>query len=217
MSNAQYHLVATGARLADAMPLVARLRSLGDQGVESTVDIRVLTDSHAVPRYRASFPPDIANHELHIPAAHVAAFVAVLDPLITDQNRRWPELGVLDDDGGRWLSVHRAELDTLSALPPVPVEIEAWELPEAAFDRALIPTEADHPVRASVEWSAFWPAVPEAGLRPHGKHAAVCLLVNGADPWDLPPAQGYRLYVVTEDGGVRRAAHLAAAADLRLE
>ncbi len=213
MSNAQYHLVATGARVADAMPLVARLRSLGDP-IASTVDVRVLTDSHAVPRYRALFPPDTANYELHIPAAHVAAFVDVLDPLIADKNRRWPELGVEDGDGGRWLSVHRAELDTLPALPPVPVDIEAWELPETEFDRALIPTEADHPVRASIEWSAFWPAVPEAELRPHGKHAAVCLLVNGTDPWDLPPAPGFRLYVVTEDGGDRRAAHLTAAAGL---
>lgn len=217
MSNSQHHLVATGPRVADAAPLVDRLRSLGAPDVETTVDVRVLTDSHAVPRYRATLPDDVTNYELHIPPAHVAAFVEVLDPLVTDENRRWPELGVLDGGGGRWLSVRRAELDTLATLPPVPAEIEVWELPEAEFDPALVPTEADHPVRASIEWSAFWPGVREADLRPHGKHAAVCLVVNGADPWDVPPAApGYRLYVVTEDGGTRRAAHLAAAAGLRV-
>lgn len=48
-------------------------------------------------------------------------------------------------------------------------------------------------MRASIEWSAFWPEVPEAGLRPHREHAAFCLLVNGTDPWDLAPAAGLRL------------------------
>jgi hypothetical protein len=217
MSDPEYHLVATGTHVADAAPLVDRLRSLSDQDVEFTVDIWLQTDSHAIPRYR--FPPDVSlNHELHIPAEHVAAFVEVLDPLITDENRRSPELGVPDSEGGRWLSVHGAELETLPALPPVPVQIEVWELPAAAFDPATIPTEADHPVCASIEWSAFWPAVPDKGLRPHGKHAAVCLVVNGTNPWDLAPAApGYRLYLVTEWAGDRRAAHLAAAAGLRLE
>jgi hypothetical protein len=80
--------------------------------------------------------------------------------------------------------------------------------------RGLIPTETD-PMRAGVEWTAWWPPVPELGLPPHLKHAAVQLFVNSSGLWDLGPAEpGFHVYVVGAWNGGARATHLAAAAGL---
>jgi hypothetical protein len=217
VSNGELHCVAAGHRMAEAIPLVGRLTGLSVPAAEIDADITVMTGSHSIPWYRRQ-PTAPTNYELHIPAEHVTAYLAVLDPLITDPARRWPDLGVDDGAGGRWLSVHGTEPEALAALAPlpsVPVEIAMHSPSFASFDWTLVPTERDHPVRASVEWRVSWPAVAALGLHPHTKHAAVCLFSNSVGTWDLDLGEpGYRLYVSTETGGARRAAHLAAAAGL---
>jgi hypothetical protein len=211
MSDDELHQVAAGPRVAAARPLVDRLLGLAAPGATVSVEITVMTTSDAIPRYRDLAP---TNHELHIPAEHLAAYLAALDPLIQDPVRRWPELGVDDGAGGRWLSVHGTEPDAVAAvatLPPVPVNITAEDL--SRFDWSLLPTERDHPTGAAVEWRLGWPAVADLG--PHYKHAAVCLFVNSDGSWDLEPGEpGYLLYISTETGGARRAEHLATAAGL---
>lgn len=218
MSDSESHPVAAGARVAEALPLVEALLAQAVPRTEVTVAVTVVAGSHAVGAYRAMTPPGATtNYELHIPAQHVTEYVAVLDPLIVDDARRWPELGVDDGAGGRWLSVHGTEpaaLDAFTGLPEVSVEITVTGIPRASMSRGLIPAETD-PVRAGVEWGAWWPAVPELGLPPHSKHAAVYLFVNSSGLWELERAEpGFRLYVVTERNGGARAAHLAAAAGL---
>ena len=208
MSDPEPHLVAVGARVAEALPLVDALLAQSDPRRKVTVEITVAGGSSVVPAYRA--PGVVANYELHIPAAHVDEYVAALDPGLVG------ERAVDDGAGGWWLSVHGGEdavLDALGGLPEVPVEITLVDVPQADL---RLPVEAD-PVRAGVEWTAWWPPVPELGLGPHLKHAAVWLFVNSTGLWDLEPDKpGYRLYVVTGQRDAARAAHLAGSAGLTI-
>jgi hypothetical protein len=219
MSDSESHPVAAGARVAEALPLVDTLLAQSDPRHEVTVEVTVAAGSRAVPAYRAMTPPGaITGYELRIPAEHVAEYVAVLDPLIVDDAaRRWPGLWIDEGDGGRCVNVHGtqpAALDALAGLPEVPVEITVAGIPRASMNHDLIPTEAD-PMRAGVEWTAWWPPVPELGLPPHLKHAAVQLFVNSSGLWDLGPAEpGFRVYVVGAWHGGVRATHLATAAGL---
>jgi hypothetical protein len=215
VSNAHLHLVAQGHRVAEAIPLFDRLVGLSVPGREMSVDLYVMADSHAVARYRELGVR--TSYELRVPADQVAAYAAVLDPLITDPARR------LDDGaGGLLIYLHGPDaeaLDALASLPPVPVEIHVDELSPEAFDWRLVPTEHDHPVRSFVEWSLVWPDIPDLGIGMQAKHGGVCMLVNCVDFFDLLPDEpGYRLYISTEtrDRGTPRAAHLAAAAGLSL-
>jgi hypothetical protein len=221
VSDPKSHLVAVGARVAEALPLVDALLAQSDPRHEVTVELTVAAGSRAVSAYRAMTPSGArVNYELRIPAQHATEYFAVLDPLIVDDAlRRGPGLWYHERDGGLEVNVHDIQhtaLDALTGLPEVPVEITVTEFPLANMNHGLVPAETD-PMRAGVEWTAWWPPVPELGLPPHLKHAAVQLFVNSSGLWDLAPAEpGFRVYVVTgrRDGEETRAAHLAASAGL---
>lgn len=213
MSDPAAHLVAAGPSVRVALPLVDALLAQGTPRDEETVEVTVAGASRVVDRYRAMTPPGaVANYELHIPAEHRDTYVAGLGPVLGGTDR-----AVDDKHGGCWWSVHDTEpdaLDRLPGLPEVAVEITVTGIPRAEPHRDLIPTEAD-PLRASVAWDAWWPAVPELDLGPQLKHAAVWLFVNSTGSWDLDPAEpGFRLYVVTGQRDGARAAHLATLAGI---
>ena len=204
MSDAEYHPVAAGPAVARAWPLVDALLARSDPRAEMTAEVTVAGGSHAVSAYRTP-PGATAAYELHVPAGHGAEHDAALGSLAD---------AVDDGEGGCWLTVPDVNPAVLDALPEVPVEMTVTGIPRAVLRHDLVPTEADAE-RAGVRWSAWWPPVPELGLGPHLKHAAVQLFVNCTGLWDLEPGPpGFRLYVVTGERDHGRAAHLAAAAGL---
>lgn len=213
MSDAEYHPVAAGPRVADAMPLVDALLAQSNPLTEATVEVVVAGGSRVVPAYRAMTTFGVAaTFDFHVPAEHVTTYDAALGPLFAGGSS-----GRYDHEDGSDIRLRGTDpeaLDAIAGLAEVPVEITVDDAPRATMSPDLIPRETTS-LRAAVEWTAWWPAVPELDLGPHLKHAAVVLFVNCTRLWDLEPGDpGFRLYVATEWGGHARAAHLAAAVGL---
>jgi hypothetical protein len=208
MSNSAFHLIETGTRLADAAATVERLLDIAADRASVQVELIVRTDSRAARRFLSltRFGANVVL-ELHTSAETTSPFLDTLDPLIPADQRRGLDgdvpIGVSDGEGGVWLALSDADsgaVDALDRLPMVETEVSVDDLPLAQFDWSVIPPIGGSE-RTSVHWDVgCWPAVPELGLEPTGKHAGIELSVNATGLWDLEPAPpGYHLYVTTRD------------------
>ncbi|BCJ40030.1 hypothetical protein GCM10010168_28880 [Actinoplanes ianthinogenes] len=187
MSNSTAYPIAHLDSADAVMRLVDRLIAVAGIAPAS-VDVRILTDSHEAARYSSLVPE--------------AMLVADLS---AEMAQRLPDADVVR--GRNYFSLIAPAtpglLETLRALPAVPIEVDADELPADRVGVSVL--TAIGAARGTVIWDLpRWPGVEELSLAGQAKHAMIQVTLNSSDIDALTPADGHLVYVHVGSGPAER-------------